>query len=167
MAFAAPLLDMGTMARNKALIGTALVALAVAIYFVFFAGTDEEKIRKVVDRLAHALEVRPPNARAIDELVDDDVHLSAAELGSREGKRGLGELGAQVSLLYTKVSVDAHDLTIKLDPSKTTAKVGGRATVRGTTALGEDRRDERAFDLLMRKEGTAWKVTSVTVWPER
>jgi hypothetical protein len=30
---------------------------------------------------------------------------------------------------------------------------------------GDDRRDECAFDLLMRKDGGAWKVTSITVWP--
>jgi hypothetical protein len=163
------------MTRNKALIGAALVAFAATIYFVFFAGSDEEKIRTTVDRLAHAVEVRADDTnaltraarvkRALDDLVDEDVRLSVPELGARQGRSGLVELGSQVTLAYSKVTIDPHDLTIKLDPSKTTAKVGGRATVRGTTSMGDDRRDERAFDLLMRKDGGSWKVTSITVWP--
>jgi len=163
------------MTRNKALIGAALLAFAATTYLLFFARTDEEKIRKTVDRLAHAVEVRPDDTNALtraarvkgalDDVVDEDVRLSVPELGSRQGRSGLIELGAQVSLAYSTVTIDPHDLSIKIDPSKTTAKVGGHATVRGTTSMGEDRRDERAFDLLMRKDSGSWKVTSVTVWP--
>jgi hypothetical protein len=163
------------MTRNKALIGAALVAIATTIYFVFFAGSDQEKIRHVVERLAHAVEVKPDDTnvlvraartkRALDELVDDDVRLSVPELGARQGKDGLVQLGAQASAAYSKVTVDTHNLVIKLDPSNTTAKVAGKATVRATTSMGEDRRDERAFDLLLRKDGRDWKVTSITVWP--
>jgi hypothetical protein len=163
------------MTRNKALIGAALVAVAVAIYFVFLAGSDEEKVRAVVQRLAHAVEVRPDDTnalvraarmkRALEDLVDEDVRLSVPELGARQGRQGLVELGAMASAAYSKVTIDPHDVAIKLDPSKTTAKVGGRVTASGTTGMGEDRRDERAFDLLMRKENGSWKVTSITVWP--
>jgi hypothetical protein len=163
------------MTRNKALIGAALVAISAVLYFVFVAGTDEERIRKVVDRLAQAVEVRTddtnPLVRAarvkntLEQLVDPDVHLSVPELGSRQGRGGLVELGAQASAGYSRVTIDPHDLSIKLDPSKTTAKVSGRATVRGTLRTGEDRNDERAFELLMRKDDGAWRVSTITVWP--
>ncbi len=162
--------------RNKVLAGTLAVAIAAAIYFGFFARSDEEQIRKAVARLAHAVEVRPDDSNVIvrtarvrselNEVLDENVHVSVPELTNlRQGRREVAEAASQASLAYRSAEIDVADLQIKFDPTHESAKAGGRATLRATTRAGEDRRDMRAVDFLLRKDGGAWRITSVTVWP--
>jgi hypothetical protein len=164
--------------RGKVIVGALLVAVAAVVYFAFFAGSDEEKIRKVIGRLSHAVELRADDSNALvriarargelDEVLDADVHVSIAELpggGARHGRAEISELAAQATMAFRTAEIDVHDLDIKIDQGHTTAKVAGSATLRGTTRSGEGRRDERSVDFLLRKDGGSWRVTSVTVWP--
>lgn len=160
--------------RKKAIAGAIAAILAAAIYFVFFAGTDEEKIRGAIERLAKAVQVTADDgnpilktARVRSELaavLTDDAHVTVPELGTKQGRDSIAEMAVQGSLAYRSAEVDMHDLQIKLDDAKTTAKVGARAHLRATTRAGEEQRDQRAVDFLLRKTEGRWKIASITVW---
>jgi hypothetical protein len=161
--------------KAKIAIGALLMGAASVSYFRYFAGSDEEQIRKVIERAARAVEVKDGDANpivqlarvrdALDPLLEQDAHVNVAELplGARHGRREVAELVTQATIVLRSASVDVHDLEIKLDSNRTTAEVGARKTVRGTWRTGQTRRDERAVNFLLRKDG-AWRIQSITVW---
>ncbi len=154
--------------------------MAIAVYFVFFAGTDEEKIRKCVAELARAVEVKADDTNVVmrgarlrgklAEVLTEDVHVSVEELqgGKVTGRDPLVQRAAAIPAMYRTLEVNVHDYDIKVHPSGAEASVGARATVSATPHGGDAKRDERAIDLLMRKDEGRWRVSSITVWgPDR
>ncbi len=166
--------------RTKAL-AAAAAALGVAaiIFFVFFGKSDEDRIREALARLTQVVEIKDDGsnpllraARVRDDLAQvltDDVHVSISELGGgRQGRQGIADAAAQAQLLFTSAQVDLRHVEIKLETGAPTAQVSAEARLTGKRRGGESRRDDRNVDFLLVKDGSQWKIRSITVWsPDR
>jgi hypothetical protein len=163
-----------TLKKALVALGCALVA-AVALYFTFFGDSDEERIRKVLSRLAKTVAVKKDDnvlsrtGRIRSELgaiVDDDVRVTVPELSVRSNNRKqLEDDAARAGLLYAEADCEFANVTIKLDEGATFATADGAALVSGIRG-GERRVDRRDVHFLLRKDG-AWKITSIDVLPQQ
>jgi hypothetical protein len=160
---------------KRPVVALGLVAIAAALYFVFFRSSDEERIKDQLARLAKTVSVseeqKNPITRAahlrseLAEIFEKDVRASIPELGSaRVGRDALVELALTSSAMVRTVRVEITNVEIKIDDASKSAHVKATARLRGTMSDGQDKRDERALDLqLTRREGD-WRIASLTVW---
>lgn len=160
--------------REKALAAAAIVIVTAVLAFFLSRPSDEDQVKRTLDRLASAASVREDDnilARAarlkseLKETVDDDVRVDVPELGLRvTGRKKLVEDAAGASAVFGQASCALTQVKVQLDPSKTAAKADAVALVTATRG-GERRVDRRDVHFLLRKDG-AWRVTSVSVLPE-
>ena len=147
-----------------------IVALTIVSALVL-RGSDEDRIRAVLVRFAKAVRVKPNdtlfsrNARLkseLKDLVDDDVRVDIDEIGiGVVGRPKLVEDVTKVGVMYGEASCDLDDITIRLDESKTTAKVDALAIVKT-----QDKSEKRDVHMLLRKDG-AWRITTLEVMSPR
>ncbi|MDB4943513.1 MAG: hypothetical protein JWP97_3047 [Labilithrix sp.] len=157
--------------KKLAIVAGALLVVALAAWLAFFRPSDEDQIRKTLDRFARALEVKRDDTvlsrggrvkSQLKELVTDDVHVDVPDLNVRVTGRGsLAENATAAGLAFTSADASFTSLTIKLDDAHTTAKVDGTVVVRGDRN-GDQRVDKRSVHLLLRRDD-GWKITTVDV----
>lgn len=153
--------------------GCVLVA-AVALWLTVFSASDEDRIKKQLVRVARTVDVKQdenPLARLgriqseLRDVVDDDVAVDVRELGLRiTGRKKLAENAAQIAAVHSSASAELTSVTVKIDPSGTSAKADARAVVTGVRG-GEHRSDTRDVHFLLRKDG-GWRITSIDVLPK-
>jgi hypothetical protein len=150
--------------------GCAAVA-AVALWLTVFRPSEEDRIRKVLDRFAKAVAVKQDDniiSRAgrvnseLKETVADDVYVDVADFNVRvTNRKDLAENATKAGLMFTSADCELTSLIIKVDESATTAKVDALALVTGSRN-GERKVDKRPVHFLLRKDGS-WKITTIDV----
>jgi hypothetical protein len=154
--------------------GCAAVA-AVALWLTVFRPSEEDRIRKVLDRFTKAVVVKQDDnilSRAgrvkseLKETVADDVYVDVADFSVRvTTRKDLADNATKVGLLYSSADCELTSMTIKIDESATTAKVDALAVVTGERG-GERTIDKRPVHFLLRKDGS-WKITTIDVATSR
>jgi hypothetical protein len=161
--------------KKWAIVAGCLAAAAVALWLTVFRPSEEDKVRKVLDRFAKAVAVKQDDnilARMgrlkseLKETVADDVYVVVPDLGIRVTSRAtLVENAAKAGLVFQTADCDLTSMTIKVDDSATTAKVDALALVTGTRG-GERKVDKRPVHFLLRKDGD-WRITTIDVATSR
>ncbi len=150
--------------------GCAAVA-AVALWLTVFRPSEEDRIRKVLDRFAKAVAVKADDNilsrggrinSELKETVADDVYVDVSDFSIRvTNRKDLAENATKAGLLFTSADCELTSMTIKVDDSATTAKVDALAIVTGNRG-GERKIDKRPVHFLLRKDGS-WKITTIDV----
>lgn len=170
------------MKRNLA-IGLGVVALAIAVWAVFFRGSDDDLVRRTVARMAKAVEVVPGEnpvmraARVRSELLEvlaPDVSTSIPEL--TDVSRGRDPLiGAAIAagLLWQQAEIGVALARVTLEPNPAGVAAGGApgadvdmtATLSAARPGGHAERDVRKCRLHLEKRDGTWRITELTVYP--
>lgn len=160
--------------RTKAALAVGALVLVLVTWFVASRPSDEDRVKRALDRLASAASVRQDDnviARAgrlkseFRDVVDEDVRVDIPELGLRvTGRKKLVEDAAAASAVFGSATCLLTQVTVQLDPSKTTAKADAVALVTGSRG-GEQRVDKRGVHFILRKDDE-WRVTTISVQPE-
>ena len=147
-------------------------AAVLALGLTLFRPSEEDRIRKVLDRFANAVEVKANDnivARAgrvkseLRETVADDVHVDVADLDVRVSNRAaLADSATKASLVFPSARCDLTGLNIKVDDNATTAKVDALAIVTGELR-GAKKVDNRPVHFLLRKDSGDWRITTIDV----
>jgi hypothetical protein len=161
--------------KKWAIVAGCLAVAAVALWLTVFRPSEEDKIRKTLDRFAKAVAVKQDDnilARMgrlkseLKETVTDDVYVVVPDFNIRVTSRAtLVENAAKAGLVFQTADCDLTGMTIKVDDSVTTAKVDALALVTGTRG-GERKVDKRPVHFLLRKDG-AWRITTIDVGASR
>lgn len=161
--------------KRWAIIAGCAVAAAVAIWLTLFRPSEEDRIRGVLSRFAKAVAVKRDDtilSRAgrikseLKETVSDDVHVDVADFGIRVSTRkDLAEKAIQAPAVYTTADCELTGMTIKVDDSRTSAKVDALALVTGERG-GERKVDKRPVHFLLRND-SGWKITTIDVGASR
>ena len=150
--------------------GCAAVA-AIALWFTLFRPSEEDRIRKVLDRFAKAVQVKQDDniimrsgrlKSELKETVADDVHVDVSDLNVRVTNRAaLVDNATKAGLIFQSADCDLTGMTIKVDENTTTAKVDAIAVVTGDRG-GQRKVDRRPVHFLLRKDGD-WHITTIDV----
>jgi len=161
--------------KKWAIVAGCAVVAAVALWLTVFRPSEEDRIRKVLDRFTKAVAVKQDDniisrtARIKSELketVADDVYVDVADFSIRVSTRkDLAENAVKAGLVFSSADCELTSMTIKVDDSATTAKVDALALVTGERG-GERKVDKRPVHFLLRKDGT-WKITTIDVASSR
>jgi hypothetical protein len=161
--------------KKWAIVAACAAVAAVALWLTVFRPSEEDRIRKVLDRFAKAVAVKRDDnvlARAgrinseLKETVADDVHVDVPDLNIRVSSRHtLAENATKASLVFSSAECELTSMTIKVDEAATTAKVDALALVTGERG-GERKVDKRPVHFLLRNDGT-WKITTIDVASSR
>jgi hypothetical protein len=157
--------------KKWAIVAGCAAAAAVALWLTVFRPSEEDRIRKVLDRFAKAVQVKPDDnilarsGRLRSELKDtvaDDVYVDVSDLNIRVTNRAaLVENATKAGLVFQSADCSLTGMTIKVDENATTAKVDALAVVTGERG-GERRVDKRPVHFLLRKDGD-WHITTIDV----
>ena len=157
--------------KKWAIVAACAAVAAVALWLTVFRPSEEDRIRKVLDRFTKAVAVKQDDnilSRAgrvkseLKETVTDDVYVDVADFSVRvTNRKDLTDNATKVGLLYNSADCELTSMTIKIDESATTAKVDALAVVTGERG-GERKIDKRPVHFLLRKDGS-WKITTVDV----
>jgi hypothetical protein len=154
-------------------LGTALV-----VYALFFAKTEEERIRARLDELESTVAVddarETPLVRAarlrksFAEIFAKDVSLAIPELGATDkGRAALADLALSAQEQLARIDLELDDLAIRLDESKERALAVGVAHLRGTQRDGTRTLDDRTVSLRLDRIEGQWRIVDVTVSPPK
>ncbi len=156
--------------RSRALVAASCVLVfAIALWFTFFRASEEDKVRRTLDRFVEVVRVKPGDnllARAgrlrsgFKELVSEDVHVDVPDLGIRLTSRDkLAEGATAAAAAYTSADATLTNVRIRIDESNTTAKADVLLLM--TAERGGDRRvDRRDVHFLLRNDD-GWKITTI------
>ena len=146
-----------------------LVTIGVVVYVVV-APSEEQKIRKVVQRLARTVEPHP-SANPIlefariksefDELLTERVEVAIPELCDiPSARKDLAQAAVQAGSRFGVADIELIDIVIKVDDAKLRADVDTTASFRrSTSALS---REERRVHFSLRNDDR-WRVSSINV----
>jgi phosphoribosylformylglycinamidine synthase len=151
-----------------------IAGLAIFLYAVFFAESEEEKVRGRLGELADAVAVREGETNpllrgarlkdAFEELLAKEVVVRIPELaGAVAGRRDLVGIATQAASLWRTASFDLGGLRLELDEPKTSAHATGEIMLVGTRHSGEPERDERSVSIRLDKIEGRWLVVSIAV----
>lgn len=151
-----------------------VLGLSIAIYALFFADTDEERIRSRLDQLEDVIVVTADDtnvmvrtARVKKEFVEifvKEVTIEIPELTEvHTGRDELIGLAGNAPQLYRTASVSLGGLHIDVDKSKTSAVAYGEVTLNATRHNGEIESDTRIVSLRFDKVEDEWRIVSVNV----
>jgi SnoaL-like domain len=157
--------------KKWAIVAACAAAAAVALWLTVFRPSEDDRIRKVLDRFARAVQVKPDDnilSRAgrlrseLKETVADDVHVDVSDLNIRVTTRAaLVENATTAGMVFQSAECSLTGMTIKVDESATTAKVDALAVVTAERG-GERKVDRRPVHFLLRKDGD-WRITTIDV----
>jgi hypothetical protein len=157
--------------KKWAIVAGCAAAAAVAVWLTLFRPSEEDRIRKVLDRFAKAVQVKPDDnilartGRLRSELKDtvtDDVYVDVSDLNIRVTNRAaLVENAATAGVVFQSADCSLTGMTIKVDENATSAKVDATAVVTGERG-GERRVERRPVHFLLRKDGD-WHITTIDV----
>lgn len=163
--------------RRLVVVVVVSLVLVAAIWLLFFRGSDEERVRAAIVRMAAAVRVDPAetnpivrNARIKGELQEvstQDVRFEIPELTDlHEGRGRLADVATQASLVYATAEVTMSELRVELDPAMRSASVTATATLTGARHGGVVERDRRHVTFHLRDDG-GWRVDELRVSPRQ
>ena len=145
--------------------------VAAGVLWLTLRPSDEDRVRKVLDRFVAAVAIKPNEnilvrtgrvRSELKETVADDVYVDVPDLNVRASSRArLVESATKVGVLFQSADCQITSVTIKLDESATTAKVDALAIVTGQRG-GERKVDKRSVHFLLRRDGD-WRITTIDV----
>jgi hypothetical protein len=157
--------------KKWAIVAGCAAAAAIALWLTVFRPSEDDRIRKVLDRFANAVRVKPDDnilsrtgrlRSELKETVADDVYVDVSDLNIRVTNRGaLVENAVKAGLVFQSADCSITGMTIKVDENATTAKVDALAVVTGERG-GERKVDKRPVHFLLRKDGD-WRITTIDV----
>lgn len=161
----------GAAKKKWAILVACVIVAAIAVGLTLLRPSEEDRIRKVLDRFTKAVEVKPDDnllsrtARLKSELkatVVDDVYVDVPDMSIRvTGRAALVENATKAGLVFQSAECTLTGTTIKVDEAATTAKVDALAVVTGDRG-GERKIDKRSVHFLLRKDGD-WRIASIDV----
>lgn len=161
--------------KKWGIVAGCLAAAAVVLWFTIWRPSEEDRVRKVLDRFAKAVTVKPDDnilsrtgrlRSELKETVTDDVHADVSDVDIRVSSRtALVEDATKAGLVFQSADCSLTAMTIKIDPDATSAKVDALAIVTGERG-GERRVEKRPVHFLLRKDGD-WRITTIDVAPAR
>lgn len=164
---------MGAMNKKLAVVVGAVVTGAAALVIVLTRPSEEERIKKVLERLAAAVAIKEGDtviSRAgrmkseLKDVVDDQVSVDVEELGIHDtGRASLIEDAMKAGLVYQSASAELKSITIKLNEGASVAQVDLTAVVTATQG-GAKKVEPRPVHFVLSKDG-AWRVTAIDVHP--
>jgi hypothetical protein len=144
---------------------------AIVLALTLFRTSEEEQIKKTLDRLVKTVMVKEGDnilsrtARIkseLAEIVDDDVRIDAPDLHiATTGRQQVVEKSAQAGVMFSSADCELTNMKIQIDEGATTAKVDSLAIFTGVRG-GDRRVDRREVHFLLRKDGH-WRVTTIDV----
>jgi phosphoribosylformylglycinamidine synthase len=151
-----------------------VLGLTIAIYALFFAESDEDKIRARLDQLEDAIRVTADDTNVLvrtahvkkefSEIFVKEVSIEISELTDvRAGRDELVALAGNAPQIYRTASVDLDGLTINIDESKTSALAYGDVTLLATLQSGEVKRDTRTVSMRIDKIDGEWVIVALGV----
>ena len=154
-------------------LGIAL-GICIAVYALFFSGSEEDLIRERLDLLEDSIHVSPQDSNVVfrmarikkqfAEIFVKQVSFEIPELTNlTQNRRELVNLAANAPRLYSTADVDLGGLSIDIDSSKTSAVAYGEATLTAMRQSGNLERDVRTVSLRFDKVEGQWRVVSVSV----
>lgn len=156
-----------------AIVCACAVVAVLVLGFTLLRPSEEERIRKVIDRLAVAVSVKPNDnvlirmgriKSELKETVTEDVHVDVPDLNIRVSNRAqLAERATQAGLVFQSAQCTFVGMTIKVEDEAQVAKADALAVVTGERG-GARRVDKRSVHFLLRKDGD-WRVTTIDVAP--
>lgn len=162
----------------KRTLGIAIVVTAaiIAVWALFFRGSEDDKVRAAIVKAATAVRVlsgENPVMRAarvkgdLVDVVEKDVAYTVPDLpGEGVGKGRDPLIGAAIS-----ISSVYEEAEVTVVFSKVTIEPGGNGASATTTVTlsaqrgGQRERDVRKVSFGLRKDGD-WKISEVTVYPK-
>jgi hypothetical protein len=162
--------------RRRIAIGLGVIALAGALWALFFRDADEVLVRRTIDRLARAVEVVPgenPLVRAtrvraeLLEVLAPDVSVSIPELTDlSRGRDPLIGVALSAAQLWERAEVGVALARITLEPTNPPgADVALTATLTASRPGGQPERDVRQCRFHLEKREGTWRITEITVHP--
>jgi hypothetical protein len=150
-----------------------VIGLAIAVYALFFAESEEDRIMAQLEALESAVAVSGDDSpvlrgarvkKAFDALFSKDVAFEIPELVELGGGRNeLVRLATAAPQRYQRARVDLGGLRIDLASDKQTAVAHGPAILTAVERNGEPRRDTRTVSLRLDKVEGAWLIVSFSV----
>jgi len=161
--------------KKWGIVAACAAVAAVALWFTVFRPSEEDRIRKVLDRFAKVVAVKPDENilsrvgrlnSVLKETVSDDIYVVVPDLNIRVTTRAdLAQNAAKAGLVFQSADCDLTGMVIKVDDAATVAQVDAVAVVTGSRS-GETKIDKRPVHFNLRKDGD-WRITSVDVASSR
>lgn len=160
---------------RRAVIAGGLLAIAIAIWALFFrGGSEEDAVRAVVKRTADAVKVIPgenPLLRAtrirgeLIETLAPDVSVSIPELTDlARGRDPLTSVAVAATGAWEKAEISISFRKVQLDQG--VAFVDAVATLDATRAGGPAERDTRRCSFRLEKRDGRFRIFEITVYPK-
>ena len=160
----------------NAAIGLGVVALAVALWAIFFRGSDDDLVRRTIARLAKAAEVVPgenPVLRAtrvrseLLEVLAPDVAVTIPELTDlSRGRDPLVGVTVAAAQLWERADIGVALARVSIEPTNPpSADVELTATLTASRPGGQAERDVRKCRFHLEKRDGTWRITELTVYP--
>ena len=143
---------------------------AIVVGVVVLVPTEEDKVKKTVERFAKAVEPHPQANPAFElgrindtfkDVLADHVEISVPEIPQvPSDRKQLAALAMQGGARYGEVDIGISDVTVKLDEGKTTAQVDCTAELREKG--GRARKDKRRVHFFLRNDDH-WRIATIHV----
>jgi hypothetical protein len=160
----------------KRTVGIAIVVTAaiIAVWALFFRGSEEDKIRAAIVKAATAVKVisgENPVMRAarvkgeLVEVLEKDVAYTVPDLPAEGVGKGRDPLiGAAISMasIYEEAEVTVLFSKVTIEPGGNGASAITTVTLSAQRG-GQRERDVRKVSFALRKDGD-WKISEVTVY---
>jgi hypothetical protein len=151
-----------------------VLGIGIAIYALFFASSEEDRIRARLEQLEDAVLVTADDTnflvrtghvkKEFSEIFTKEVSIEIPELTEiSAGRDELVTLAAGAPRLYGTANVDLGGLSIQIDKSETSAVAYGDATLTATRPTGELQRDTRTVSLRFDQIDGEWRIVGVSV----
>ncbi len=156
------------------------LVLALGIWAIFFRGSDEDAVRKVVARLSTIAKVdgvENPVMRAtrvrseVHEVFAPDAKAIISELSEAPlGRDGVLGAAMQAPQLWATVDLSISGVRVQIDPPlgagvKKSARVDALALLSGARHGGTNDRDTRRIAVRLEERDGAFRIVELTVYP--
>ena len=151
-----------------------VVGIALAIYALFYAESDEEKIRALFERLEDTIQVRTDDTNLVvraahikgefKEIFTKEVQFEIPELTELSaGRVELAGLAAKAPQMWRTATVSLDDLVITVDDSRLAGVAVGNAVLDATRHDGRLERDVRKVSISVEKIDDEWRIVGLSV----
>jgi hypothetical protein len=162
----------------KRTVGIAIVVTAalIAVWALFFRGSEEDRVRAAIMKAASVVKVvsgENPIVRAarvkgdLVEVVEKDVSYTVPDLpgeGVGKGRDPLIAAAVSIASVYEEAEVTVAFGDVTIEPSGKGAAATTTVTLSAQRG-GRRERDVRKVSFALRKDGE-WKIAELTVYPK-
>lgn len=151
----------------------ALVVVGLGLFaVVYFSPSEEKRVRKQFDLLSEYVSKDPDeNAIAMARKMQNlgslfgdscELQLAVEVLSGAYTREEIASYAARARARFTKLSLEFNDLQVTF-PEHEVAKVTLTARLTGQTRTGEQRRETRELECLLKKTEKKWLFSHIEV----